>query len=511
MRAATAAQADTQSEEPALDDAGSRIKLHASHSIPQLDCSSSLACLPDGNICVANTGRHALLKVSPSTGGVLGTYTCGESSGAKLRGPRGIVAHNGSLFVSDCYNSCVRRLSLPHFALTGTIGAYGAGDGQLRYPHGLAMDAEGTLFVADSGNARISAFDAEHLTFKFAFELEHTRMRKTASTHARGSSAGAANRMCARPAGLCVLDGELFATDANNRRLQVFSLAGQFRRFLSPTFEDGACRGQTMLVFPEGVAAARGLILVSDKRSDVVCVLAPHDGHLLQAIPLLMHRPHGLAGICSDGKRIFVVGERRSEVHVLTALRTDFANLPTGVRTINEAPAARATPSTTPRATPRATTRATPLLQSQAIPQQVLGLAAQQQGSMLLTRPSPSAAPQHSPSAAPQCSPVTTPRHLPSLPHPLASLAGNSRSIHPEFYKGTCESCPQACAPDSSMPATGQTPCRPTYPHSTSSAPSSQQWTPRGSTPITPRRVQGRPLRAPALSFSRVRKLEVVV
>jgi hypothetical protein len=175
-----------------------RLRLQSRHCFAQLDCASSCACLPDGNVVVANTGAHRLLHIAPDSGEVLGSL-------GGFRGPRGVVADAQHLYVADCYNCVVKKFVLADGRLVGTCGAYGSGDGQLRYPHGLALcregsSHEGTLFVADSSNGRVVAFDTNSLAYVRAFSLQ-----------ARG----------ARPGGLAILADELFVTDAYHRRLQV--------------------------------------------------------------------------------------------------------------------------------------------------------------------------------------------------------------------------------------------------------------------------------------------------
>jgi len=91
--------------------------------------------------------------------------------GPQLRGPKGLATGGGHVFVSDCYNSFVKKFSVETGALLGAAGGYGEAEGQLRYPHGLALSPEGSLFVADCGNARISVFDASDMSFKFCFFL----------------------------------------------------------------------------------------------------------------------------------------------------------------------------------------------------------------------------------------------------------------------------------------------------------------------------------------------------
>ena len=40
-------------------------------------------------------------------------------------------------------------------------GELGSGDGQFRFPSGIAIDSSGTVYVADNENHRIQVFDAQ--------------------------------------------------------------------------------------------------------------------------------------------------------------------------------------------------------------------------------------------------------------------------------------------------------------------------------------------------------------
>lgn len=138
-----------------------RIRFSHTHHLPQLDCCCALACLPDGNLVLANTGGHKLLLVSPDTGAQLGTLGRGVNEGS-FRGPRGIVVDSRAktVFVADCYvrvkqiererspgaptrayvlnshaplqNCVVKKFALADGSLLGIAGSYGEGDGQLR-------------------------------------------------------------------------------------------------------------------------------------------------------------------------------------------------------------------------------------------------------------------------------------------------------------------------------------------------------------------------------------------
>jgi DNA-binding beta-propeller fold protein YncE len=68
------------------------------------------------------------------------------------------LAPGGDIYVSDGYgNARVHRFS-PDGRLLHSWGEPGAGPGQFHVPHGIAIDREGTVMVADRENSRIQRF-----------------------------------------------------------------------------------------------------------------------------------------------------------------------------------------------------------------------------------------------------------------------------------------------------------------------------------------------------------------
>ncbi|HMO46504.1 MAG TPA: VWA domain-containing protein [Rubrivivax sp.] len=81
-------------------------------------------------------------------------------SNATWSQPSGIAADaNGNVFVADTFNH--RILKFPAgMGAAQVIGGQGTANGRFRSPRGLAFDATGNLFVADSGNQRVQVLEA---------------------------------------------------------------------------------------------------------------------------------------------------------------------------------------------------------------------------------------------------------------------------------------------------------------------------------------------------------------
>jgi len=126
----------------------------------------------DGNIWVADgngpQGRgHAVYKLS-TDGKVLMTLGKPNSAGAgedQFNAPTDIVtAPNGDIFVTDGHGAKTNA-RIVKFSKDGkfikTWGKEGKDPGEFNEPHGIAMDSQGRLFVADRLNSRIQIFDQD--------------------------------------------------------------------------------------------------------------------------------------------------------------------------------------------------------------------------------------------------------------------------------------------------------------------------------------------------------------
>jgi hypothetical protein len=131
-----------------------------------------LACDGAGNLFVVDSANNTIRKVVIATG-VVTTFagsavTAGSDDGtgttARLNYPHGVASDGaGNLFVTDSGNDTIRKIVIATGKVTtlaGTAGAAGGSDGtgataRFNFPQGVTSDGAGNLYVTDSGNNTI--------------------------------------------------------------------------------------------------------------------------------------------------------------------------------------------------------------------------------------------------------------------------------------------------------------------------------------------------------------------
>jgi len=134
---------------------------------------SAVAVAPDGTLYIVESGMARVVSLKDGTVSVVaGTtpgYMDGKADVAQMLPYLGIaVLADGSLAVADPGNYRIRRLLLAQAGKSCDVttfagsGRYGARDGdgddaEFVLPAGLAVGPDGTLYVADAGNALLRA------------------------------------------------------------------------------------------------------------------------------------------------------------------------------------------------------------------------------------------------------------------------------------------------------------------------------------------------------------------
>lgn len=281
----------------------------------------SLAVDSNGNVFVSDAGNNNIRRIAPN--GIITRYAGTTEAGftgdggladvASMRAPRGLAlgGESGWLYVADAGNARLRRISpeggistfhqglqgmrgiavdgagnvyvaLPNQHVVARIAPGGvvtrfAGTGQPGYrgdnvearfarlsgPTDVAVDAEGTVYIADTENHRIRAVGRDG------------RIRTVAGTGMGGFQGdGIATAVAlARPAGVAVdEEGNVYVADTDNHRVRVINPAGQIQTIAGTGVAgfagDEGAASKAMFRQPGDVAVdARGNVYVVDTQN----------------------------------------------------------------------------------------------------------------------------------------------------------------------------------------------------------------------------------------------------
>jgi sugar lactone lactonase YvrE len=140
----------------------------------QLNNPPGVALDAAGNLYIADLDNHRIRKVdingiitTVAGGGTSGLGDGGSATSAHLNYPFGVALDAaGNLYIADAGNSRIRKVDINGIITTvAGGGTSGLGDGgsatsaQLYYPYGVALDAAGNLYIADTYNNRIRKVD----------------------------------------------------------------------------------------------------------------------------------------------------------------------------------------------------------------------------------------------------------------------------------------------------------------------------------------------------------------
>jgi sugar lactone lactonase YvrE len=281
-----------------------------------------------GNLFIADTGDQRIRKVSTNgiittvAGNGAGSYSGdgGPATNASLNAPYGVaVDASGNLFIADNLNSCIRKVSTNGIITTvagnGTWGYSGDGgpatNAQLHFPDGVAVDASGNLFIADSGNQRIRRVDTNGII---------TTVAGNGSGGYSGDSGAATKASLHAPYHMAVdASGNLFIADLYNSRVRKVSTSGIITTVAgNGTWGysgDGGAATNASLADPVGVAVdASGNLFIADYTKGRIRMVstdgiittvagngsASYSGDGGKAISASLYYPHDVAVDASD-------------------------------------------------------------------------------------------------------------------------------------------------------------------------------------------------------------------
>jgi DNA-binding beta-propeller fold protein YncE len=167
---------------------------------PELTNPQGVAVDRRGNIYVADQGNSRIQQFS-ARGELHAVWRISGSAAGTQPYMYGVaVDRHGYVYVTDELGDHVLKLS-PHGSLVSQWGSRGSGPGQLRAPQGIAVDdRSGRVYVVDTDNKRIQMFSLA------------------------GKYLGSSLARFVRPTNVAVGgQGNVYVTDAGSRRLEKFS------------------------------------------------------------------------------------------------------------------------------------------------------------------------------------------------------------------------------------------------------------------------------------------------
>lgn len=243
---------------------------------------TSVAVDPSGSgiRAIADTAHDRVLIQNPKTNR---TTVIGGTGGApgQFRGPAGVaIGADGTLYVADMGNARIEEFDLSGHLLGG-FGTYGFDPGSLQAPTALAVAPDNSLYVVDAAQDAV---------------LHFTRMGAFLS---RFGSFGYGQRQFDGPGGIAIdAAGRIYVADTLNNRVVEFDGQG------NPLLQfgaGGAGSDAKSLHWPTGVAVLHdGTVVIADTANQRVIKVAHPDPYLGAVDAGAAGTPGGLA-IAPDG------------------------------------------------------------------------------------------------------------------------------------------------------------------------------------------------------------------
>lgn len=245
-----------------------------------------------GNIYVADTGNHRVVKFSPRLSPLWRTGAFGAEPG-QFSGPTGVAYGNDQIYVADTHNHRIQIYSTGG-DYRGTFGTRGNGEGQLGYPTGIAF-GDNSVWVTEGGaNCRVSRFTP------------------SGSFISKFGSCGTGNGQFYSPGGITVTYAYVYVADQGSPRVQRFALSGEFLLSFGTYGE-----GDGQFHNPDGIVAIEGADPTADGSRVFVVDAGPNsrvqefteDGKYVSEFggtgDTHFSYPHGIA-VSDDGSKFYV-------------------------------------------------------------------------------------------------------------------------------------------------------------------------------------------------------------
>jgi sugar lactone lactonase YvrE len=265
--------------------AGSPGNADGTGSAARFNIPSGVAVDSAGNLYVAEFGNSTIRKVTPAgvvttVAGLAGSLGSADGTGSAARfyNPSGVaVDTNGSVYVADYGNHTIRKITSAGVVTTlaGLAGSPGSADGtgsaaRFNVPTGVAVDSAGNVYVADSGNCTIRKVTPAGVV---------TTLAGLAGSVGSADGTGSAARF-SNPSGVAVdTNGSVYVADYANHTIRKITSAGVVTTLVGVAGNSGSADGTGSAARfngPTGVAVdSAGNLYVADEFNYTIRKVTP--------------------------------------------------------------------------------------------------------------------------------------------------------------------------------------------------------------------------------------------
>jgi len=238
-----------------------------------------------GNVYAADSGNNTIRKITPAgvvttLAGTAGASGSADGTGpeARLNSPNGVATDvSGNVYVADYGNNTIRKITPAGVVTTlaGTAGMRGSNDGtgaesRFSNPDGVATDASGNVYVADSSNNTIRKITPAGVV---------TTLAGTAGTRGSNDGTGAAASFNGSRGVATDASGNVYVADSFNSAIRKITPAGVVTTLAGTPGVEGSVDGTgaaARFSGPRGVTLdASGNIYVADRTNQTIRKITP--------------------------------------------------------------------------------------------------------------------------------------------------------------------------------------------------------------------------------------------